>query len=29
MWAAFRDFHDRLREAERAWNELAPAAAEV
>lgn len=27
MWAAFRDFHHRLREAERAWNELAPAAA--
>jgi quercetin dioxygenase-like cupin family protein len=29
MWAAFRDFHNRLREAERAWNELAPAAAEL
>jgi quercetin dioxygenase-like cupin family protein len=29
MWAAFREFHNRLREAERAWNELAPAAAEV
>ena len=29
MWAAFRNFHHRLREAERAWNELAPAAAEA
>jgi len=29
MWAAFRNFHQRLRESERAWNELAPAAAEA
>src|SRR5438132_7420307 len=29
MWAAFRNFHHRLRESERAWNELAPAAADA
>jgi quercetin dioxygenase-like cupin family protein len=27
MWAALREFYAKLREAERAWNELAPAVA--